>query len=129
MSYLFFRKAYNSVRREVLYNIITDLDTRIKLVRLIKMCLYETYTYSKFLIGEYFTDIFPAQNGLKQGDASSSFLFVFALEYAIGKVPEKTGMIKIKWDPSISGLYRWCQTTGGKYKCHKEKHRSSIKRQ
>jgi hypothetical protein len=34
------------------------------------------------------SDTFPIQNGLKQGDALSSLLFNFALEYAIGKVQE-----------------------------------------
>jgi hypothetical protein len=57
-----------------------------KLVRLIKMCLNETY--SKVCIGTYFSDNFPIQNGLKQGDALSSRLFNFALEYAIRKVQE-----------------------------------------
>jgi hypothetical protein len=33
-------------------------------------------------------DIFPVQNGLKQGDALSSLLFNFALEYVIRKVQE-----------------------------------------
>jgi hypothetical protein len=36
-----------------------------KLVRLIKMCLNETY--SKFHIGKHVSDSFPIQNGLKQG--------------------------------------------------------------
>jgi hypothetical protein len=34
------------------------------------------------------SDKFPIQNGLKQGDALSSLLFNFAIEYAIGKVRE-----------------------------------------
>jgi hypothetical protein len=57
-----------------------------KLVRLIKMCLNKTY--NKVCIGKYLCDTFPVQNGLKQGDASSSWLFNFALEYAIKKVQE-----------------------------------------
>jgi hypothetical protein len=52
-----------------------------KLVRLIKMCLNETY--SKVRIGKHLSDNFPIQNGLKQGDACN-----FALEYAIRKVQE-----------------------------------------
>jgi hypothetical protein len=55
-----------------------------KLVRLIKMCLNETY--SKVRIGKHLSDSFPIQNSLKQGDALPSLLFKFALEYAIKKV-------------------------------------------
>jgi hypothetical protein len=51
-----------------------------KLVRLIKMCLNETY--NKVRIGEHYLSVsFPIQNGLKQGDALSPLLFNFALEY------------------------------------------------
>jgi hypothetical protein len=44
-----------------------------KLVRLIKMCLNEAY--SKVCIGKYLFNNVPIQNGLKQGDALSRFLF------------------------------------------------------
>jgi hypothetical protein len=57
-----------------------------KQVRLIKMCLNETY--SKVRIGKYLSDMFPVQNGLKQGDALLPLLFNFPLEYAIRKVQE-----------------------------------------
>jgi hypothetical protein len=33
------RKAYDSVRREVLHNILIEFGVRMKLIRLIKMCL------------------------------------------------------------------------------------------
>ena len=39
-----FEKAYDSVRREVLYNILIKFGIPRKLVRLIKMCLTETYS-------------------------------------------------------------------------------------
>jgi hypothetical protein len=57
-----------------------------KLVRLIKMCLNETY--SKVSIGKHLSDCFSIQNGLKQGDALSPLLFNFALEYAIRNFQE-----------------------------------------
>jgi hypothetical protein len=58
-----FKKAYDSVRREVLYNILIVWST-MKLVRLIKMCLNKIY--SKGCISKLLSDIFPIQNGLKQ---------------------------------------------------------------
>jgi hypothetical protein len=58
-----FKKAYNSVRREGLYNILIEFGIPRKLVGLIKMCLNETY--STVRIGKLQCDKFPIQNGLK----------------------------------------------------------------
>jgi hypothetical protein len=81
-----FKKVYNSVKREVLYNILLEFGITKKPVRLIKMCL--NGTYSKVRVGKLLSDKFPIQNRLKQGDALSPLLFNFALEYAIRKVQE-----------------------------------------
>jgi hypothetical protein len=81
-----FKEAYDSFKREVLYNILLEFGVPKKLVRLIKMCLNETC--SKVRVGKLLSDKFPIQNGLKQGDALSSLLFNFALVYAVRKVLE-----------------------------------------
>ena len=52
-----------------MYNILTQSGITMTLVRLIKMCLNETY--SRFWVGKYLSDMFPIKNGLKQGDVLS----------------------------------------------------------
>jgi len=59
-----FKKAYDSVRRKLLYNILIEFCIPVKLVRLIKMCLNETY--STVQVGKHLSDMFPIMNGLKQ---------------------------------------------------------------
>jgi hypothetical protein len=60
-----FKKAYDSVRREVLYSILIEFGIPRKLVRLIQMCLNKTY--STVCTGKFHSDKFPTQNGLKRG--------------------------------------------------------------
>jgi hypothetical protein len=81
-----FKKAYDSVRREALYNILVKFGIPRKLVGLIKMCLNETYI--TVCTGKNLSNKFPIENGLKQGDTLSPLIFNFALEYAIRRVQE-----------------------------------------
>jgi hypothetical protein len=67
------KKAYDSLRREVLYSILIEFGIPRKLIGLIKMCLNETY--SRVHIGKNLSDKFTVQNGLKQGDALSPLLW------------------------------------------------------
>jgi hypothetical protein len=55
-----------------LYNILTQFGNPKKLVRVIKMCLTETY--SRVQVGKNLSERFPISNGLKQGDALSTLL-------------------------------------------------------
>ena len=59
-----FKKAYGSVRREVLYNTVTEFVIPLKLVELIKVCLNETS--SRVRVGKHLSDMFPIMNDLKQ---------------------------------------------------------------
>jgi hypothetical protein len=97
-----FKEAYDSVKREVLYNVLLEFGIPKKLIKLIKMYLSETC--SRVCVDKLLSDKFPIQNGLKLGDALSPLLFNFALQYAIRKVQEKLSWFGIEWDTSGIGL-------------------------
>jgi hypothetical protein len=76
-----FKKDYDSIRKDVLYNLLIDFRILVKLVRLTKMCLNDTY--SRVRVGKNLFNMFAIINGLKQEDASSLLTFNYALDYAI----------------------------------------------
>jgi hypothetical protein len=98
-----FKKAYESVSREVLYNILLEFGVPRKVVGITKMCLNETYSIVH--IGKNLSDKFPIQNVLKQGDAVSPLLINFALEYAIRRVQENQDGLKLNGTPAFGLCY------------------------
>jgi len=55
-----------------LYNILTEFGIPMKLVRLIKTCLTETYSIVR--VGKNLSEMFPIRNVLKEGDVLSPLL-------------------------------------------------------
>jgi Reverse transcriptase (RNA-dependent DNA polymerase). len=68
------------------YYVYTAVNWHIGKVGVLKTCF--DGTQSKVRIGNYLFSSFPIENGLKQRDTLSPFLFNFLLEYAISKVQE-----------------------------------------
>jgi hypothetical protein len=119
-----FKKTYDSVRREVLYNILIEFGIPGKLVRLIKMCLAEMY--NRVRVGRNVSDRFSIRNVLKQGDALSPVLFNFALEYAIRRVQVNQDGLGLNGTHQLLAYADYVNILGGSVHTVKENAKKSF---
>jgi hypothetical protein len=89
-----FKKAYDSVGTEVLYNILIEFGVPMKLVRLIKMCLNKTYC--KVRIGKHLIFSYPQRSKTRGCFNATAFKLSFRTCHYEG--PRKPGGTEIKWD-------------------------------
>jgi len=86
-----FKKAYDSVHWENLYNIMDEVGIPKKLIGLTKMCMENTQYQAR--VEDTMSETFKVKTGLKQGDVLSPMLFNLALEKAIREMQKPTGVV------------------------------------
>jgi len=100
-----FKSAYDSVKREILCNILIEFSIPKELVRLIKMCLNDTY--SSVCVGKYLSDMSPIKNDLKQEDDLLLLIFNFALQYTTRRVQVNQDGLKSNGTHQLLMLIYW----------------------
>ena len=90
-----FEKAFDSIHRDSLWNIIRRYGIPAKLIQMVKT-LYENFQCSVIDDGET-TEWFPVVTGVKQGCCMSELLFLLVFDWAMQRttVGETNG---IRWD-------------------------------
>jgi len=95
VQYLFigFQKAYDSMRRDRLWEFMTEFKIPTKLINMCKTCVRETR--SAVRIEGTLSSFFENKTGLKQGDTLSPILFNLSLRKVIQSIKMVPSGIKI----------------------------------
>ena len=97
--YIDFKKAYDSIKREKMYEILTRWGIPKKLANLVQVCLKDTR--GRVRIGNQMSETFNIHSGLKQGDALSPLLFNLVLEYAIKEMQKSNDGLQLNGTTQI----------------------------
>ena len=81
INFIHFKKAFDSVHHESLWNILKAYGIPTKTVELIKM-LYQNFQCS-VLLNNSMTEYFQVKTGVRQGCALSSMLFIIVLDWVM----------------------------------------------
>ena len=93
MLFVDFKKAYDSIHRESLINILKEFEMPQKLINLIKMNI--DHTDIKVKVGHSTSNVVQVTTGLRQGDALSPILFNIALEKVVREIRMDQGGVRI----------------------------------
>ena len=90
MVFIDFQKAFDSIDRKAMINILRNIGIPEKIVRAIA-CMYDK-TINKVCINGIFTKEFETKTGILQGDTLAPFLFIVVMDYVLKQVsPARKG--------------------------------------
>ena len=90
ISFVDFSKAFDSINRPVMWEILAHYGIPHKLIAAIKS-LYDDST-SCVKIGSNQTDSFAVRTGVLQGDTLAPFMFIIVLDYAMQRTENDLGI-------------------------------------
>jgi len=98
-----FKKAYDSIHRPSLFNILKEFNFPKILINLIKASMENSEI--KIKIANSTSQSFKVATGLRQGDALSPILFILVLEKIVREMNISEGITVKDRSPGICRLY------------------------